>query len=56
MLRVTRDLLNRLVANEIKLDQAIEAGELEAGPGLDLFREIGAHLDEFNLWFPIIEP
>ncbi len=56
VLRVTRDLLNRLVANEIKLDQAIEAGELEAGPGLDLFREIGAHLDEFNLWFPIIEP
>lgn len=56
VLRVTRDLLNRLVANEITLDEAIAAGELEAGPGLDLFSQIGAHLDEFSLWFPIIEP
>jgi len=56
VLAITRDLLNRLVANEIKLEEAVEAGELEAGPGLDVFRQIGEHLDEFDLWFPIIEP
>jgi len=56
VLTITRDLLNRLVANEIQLEQAVEAGELEAGPGLEIFRQIGEHLDEFNLWFPIIEP
>jgi len=56
VLAVTRDLLNRLVAGEIRLDEAIEAGELEDGAGLDVFRRIGEHLDEFDLWFPIIEP
>lgn len=55
-LAITRDLLNRLVADEITLEDAIEAGELDPGPGLDLFRQIGEHLDEFSLWFPIIEP
>lgn len=55
-LAITRDLLNRLVAGEDTLEAAIEAGELAPGPGLELFRQIGEHLDEFNLWFPIIEP
>ncbi len=56
VLTITRDLLNRLVAQEIKLDEAIAAGELADGPGLELFRQIGEHLDDFDLWFPIIEP
>ena len=56
VLVITRDLLNRLVANETTLEEAVEAGELEAGPGLEVFRQIGEHLDEFDLWFPIIEP
>lgn len=55
-LAITRDLLNRLVSAEIKLEEAIEAGELEPGPALDILRQIGEHLDEFDLWFPIIEP
>ena len=55
-LKITRDLLNRLVAGEVELEDAIQAGELEAGPGLELFRQIGEHLDDFDLWFPIIEP
>ncbi|MBN8866910.1 MAG: MBL fold metallo-hydrolase [Solirubrobacterales bacterium] len=56
ILRISRDLLDRLVAAETKLEDATRAGELEAGPGLDTFGRIAAHLDEFDLWFPIIEP
>jgi alkyl sulfatase BDS1-like metallo-beta-lactamase superfamily hydrolase len=56
ILTITRDLLNRLVANEATVESAVEAGELAEGPGLDAFRQIGEHLDEFDLWFPIIEP
>ncbi|HRV60314.1 MAG: MBL fold metallo-hydrolase [Solirubrobacterales bacterium] len=56
VLAMTRDLLNRLVGNEITLDEAVEAGEVEAGAGLEVFRKFGEHLDEFDLWFPIIEP
>lgn len=56
VLRITRDLLDRLVTGETSLAEAIEAGELEPGSGLDVFRQIGEHLDEFDLWFPIIEP
>jgi alkyl sulfatase BDS1-like metallo-beta-lactamase superfamily hydrolase len=56
VLAITRDLLNRLVGNEVTLEEAVEAGELESGPGLDVFRQVGEHLDEFDLWFPIIEP
>lgn len=55
-LAISRDLLNRLVAGEAKLTEAIEAGELEPGPGLEILRELGEHLDDFDLWFPIIEP
>jgi alkyl sulfatase BDS1-like metallo-beta-lactamase superfamily hydrolase len=55
-LAMTRDLLNRLVGNEVTLEDAVAAGEVEAGPGLDVFRKFGEHLDEFDLWFPIIEP
>jgi alkyl sulfatase BDS1-like metallo-beta-lactamase superfamily hydrolase len=55
-LAITRDLLDRLVAGEIRLEDAVAAGELEEGPGLEVFRKIGEHLDEFDLWFPIIEP
>jgi len=55
-LAISRDLLNRLVAQEVRLDEAVAAGELEEGPGLELFRQIGEHLDEFDLWFPLIEP
>ena len=56
VLAMSRDLLNRLVGNEVTLDQAVEAGEVEPGPGLEVFRQFGEHLDEFDLWFPIIEP
>ncbi len=55
-LAMTRDLLNRLVGNEVTLEDAVAAGEVEAGPGLEVFRKFGEHLDEFDLWFPIIEP
>jgi alkyl sulfatase BDS1-like metallo-beta-lactamase superfamily hydrolase len=55
-LAITRGLLDRLVASEVQLEEAVEAGELDEGPGLDLFRQLGEHLDEFDLWFPIIEP
>lgn len=56
VLQITRDLLNRLVSGEISLEQAIDRGELADGPGLGVFRQIAEHLDEFDLWFPIIEP
>ncbi len=56
VLEISRDLLNRLVSTETTLEAALEAGELAPGPGLDVFRQIGSHLDDFDLWFPIIEP
>ncbi len=56
VLEMSRELLNKLVGNEITLEEAVEAGEVEAGPGLEVFRKFGEHLDEFDLWFPIIEP
>ncbi|MBN8869681.1 MAG: MBL fold metallo-hydrolase [Solirubrobacterales bacterium] len=55
-LAITRGLLNRLVAGETRLEDAVAAGELEPGPGLEVFRRLGEHLDEFDLWFPVIEP
>ena len=56
VLEMSQELLNKLVGNEITLEEAVEAGEVEAGPGLEVFRKFGEHLDEFDLWFPIIEP
>ncbi|HMW45008.1 MAG TPA: alkyl sulfatase dimerization domain-containing protein [Solirubrobacterales bacterium] len=56
VLEMSRELLNKLVGNEITLEEAVEAGEVESGPGLEVFRKFGEHLDEFDLWFPIIEP
>lgn len=56
VLATTRDLLNRLVSTELSLEDAVESGELEPGPGLEAFSEIVRHLDDFDLWFPIVEP
>jgi len=53
---VTRVLLDRITGGETRDEALAELDSLPAGPGRDAFREIIAHLDDFRLWFPVIEP
>lgn len=61
-LAVGRDLLNRIVSGETAEggfdahDAPVGTDGLEPGPGLETFRLIIGHLDDFRLWFPVIEP
>ncbi len=45
-------LLERLTGDEALAKNA----ELEPGPALDTFRQIIGLLDDFRVWFPVIEP
>jgi len=52
----TREVINRIVADEITVEAAIEAGEIEGDPDAGALVEIFSLLDTFSLWFNVIEP
>ncbi|MBK5233267.1 MAG: MBL fold metallo-hydrolase [Thermoleophilia bacterium] len=52
----TRETLNRIVANELTIDEAIEKGEVKVEPDPAPLIEIFSLLDDFSLWFPVVEP
>lgn len=55
-LSMDRETLGLLVAGKLDPAGAIQAGRLEADPGVEPLEELFGLLDDFSLWFPIIEP
>ena len=53
---LTRAALNRFILGEITLDAQAASGEITVEPGLAPLDQLLALLDEFSLWFIIIEP
>lgn len=54
--KTTREVLNRIVADELTVEDAIQAGEITVTPDPAPLVEILSLLDKFSLWFPVIEP
>ncbi|MGK2933459.1 MAG: alkyl/aryl-sulfatase [Solirubrobacterales bacterium] len=52
----TRETLNRLVAAELTLEEALESGEIEVAPDPAPLIEVFSLMDTFSMWFPVIEP
>ena len=55
-LTLTRAALNRFILGDATFAELVEQGELTADPSLDPLHAILALLDDFDLWFNIIEP
>jgi alkyl sulfatase BDS1-like metallo-beta-lactamase superfamily hydrolase len=53
---LTRGALNRFILGESSLDDEAKAGEITVEPDLAPLDQLLALLDEFSLWFNIIEP
>jgi alkyl sulfatase BDS1-like metallo-beta-lactamase superfamily hydrolase len=51
-----RSTLNSIVTGKLELEQAISSGEVRAEPDPAPLIELIGLLDEFDLWFPVIEP
>ncbi|MGA7396048.1 MAG: alkyl sulfatase dimerization domain-containing protein [Solirubrobacterales bacterium] len=52
----TRETINRIVANEITLEEAIASGDIQADPDPQALIEVFSLMDTFSLWFNVIEP
>jgi len=53
---MSRETINRIVADELTVNEAIESGEIEGDPDTQPLVEIFSLLDEFDLWFNVVEP
>jgi alkyl sulfatase BDS1-like metallo-beta-lactamase superfamily hydrolase len=53
---LTRDALNRFILGTSSLDDQAKSGEITVEPDLAPLDQLLALLDEFSLWFNIIEP
>jgi alkyl sulfatase BDS1-like metallo-beta-lactamase superfamily hydrolase len=53
---LTRAALNRFILGEVTLDAQAASGEISVEPDLAPLDQLLALLDEFSLWFNIIEP
>jgi len=51
-----RSTLNSIVTGRLELEQAISSGEIRVEPDPAPLLELIGLLDDFNLWFPVIEP
>jgi alkyl sulfatase BDS1-like metallo-beta-lactamase superfamily hydrolase len=54
--RMTRATLDRLVAAEAAVADAVAAGEIQADPDASALEQLLDLVDEFRLWFNIVEP
>ena len=54
--RLDRSTLNSIVTGRLELGQAISSGQVEAEPDAGPLTELIGLLDDFSLWFPVIEP
>jgi alkyl sulfatase BDS1-like metallo-beta-lactamase superfamily hydrolase len=54
--RIDRHALDRLVGGHVDLAELAAAGDLQAEPSLDALEQIAACLDEFSIWFNVVEP
>ena len=52
----TRETLNRIVAAELTVEEAVASGEITVDPDPAPLIEIFSLLDTFTIWFPVIEP
>ena len=52
----TRETLNKLVAAELTVEEALESGEITVEPDPAPLIEVFSLLDTFSMWFPVIEP
>ncbi|MGB0119987.1 MAG: alkyl sulfatase dimerization domain-containing protein [Solirubrobacterales bacterium] len=52
----TRETINRIVADEITLEEAISSGDIRADPDPQALVEVFSLMDSFSLWFNVIEP
>jgi alkyl sulfatase BDS1-like metallo-beta-lactamase superfamily hydrolase len=53
---LSRPSLDRVLLGETTLLAAAQSGEIEVEPDMDPFAELLALLDDFDLWFNIVEP
>ena len=54
--RMERIVLDRLIGGHTSLAEAVDAGEVQAEPGTEPLEQLLELMDEFNLWFKIVEP
>lgn len=52
----SREVLNRMVADELTMEAAVDSGEARVEPDPQPVLELFSLLDEFDLWFNVIEP
>ncbi len=52
----SREVLNRIVAEELTIESAVESGEVTVAPDPAPLLELFGLFDEFELWFNVIEP
>ena len=53
---LTRPALNRFILGETTLDAEAESGEIAVTPDIAPLDSLLSLLDEFDLWFNIVEP
>jgi alkyl sulfatase BDS1-like metallo-beta-lactamase superfamily hydrolase len=53
---LSRDTLNKIILQEVKLDDAIKSNEVKISGNADKVKELVSYLDSFELWFNIVTP
>ena len=55
-LTLSRDTLNKIILQQIKLDEAISSGAVKVDGDRAKLNQIVAALDDFEFWFNIVTP
>ena len=53
---MSRDTLNKLLAQQVKFDDALSSGEIKVTGNADKLKEIVSYLDNFEFWFNVVTP
>lgn len=53
---LSRGMLNKIILQEVKLDDAIQSKEVKVNGNADKLTELVSYLDNFEFWFNIVTP
>jgi alkyl sulfatase BDS1-like metallo-beta-lactamase superfamily hydrolase len=53
---LSRDTLNKIILQQVKLDDAIQSGQVKVAGNGDKLKEMVSYLDSFDFWFNIVTP
>jgi alkyl sulfatase BDS1-like metallo-beta-lactamase superfamily hydrolase len=53
---LSRDTLNKIILQEVKLDDTIQSGRVRVTGNVDKLKETVSYLDNFDFWFNIVTP